>query len=80
MYLVDTNILWLERLLEQERSEEVAKFLNSIPTEKLFITDFSFHSISIILTKFKKFEILTDLTQKLSSYTIYHIKITADVK
>ena len=32
MYLVDTNI-WLERLLEQERSEEVAKFLNSIPTE-----------------------------------------------
>ena len=58
MYLVDTNI-WLERLLEQERSEEVAKFLNSIPTEKLFITDFSFHSISIVLTKFKKFEILT---------------------
>ncbi len=41
MYLVDTNI-WLERLLEQERSEEVAKFLNSIPTEKLFITIFLF--------------------------------------
>jgi len=58
MYLVDTNI-WLERLLEQERSEEVAKFLNLIPTEKLFITDFSFHSISIILTKLRKFKILT---------------------
>ena len=64
MYLVDTNI-WLERLLEQERSEEVAKFLNSIPTEKLFITDFSFHSISIILTKFKKFEILTKFVHDL---------------
>ena len=48
MYLVDTNI-WLERLLEQERSEEVAKFLNFIPTEKLFITDFSFHSINIFI-------------------------------
>ena len=47
MYLVDTNI-WLERLLEQERSEE-----------KLFITNFSFHSISIILTKLRKFKILT---------------------
>jgi len=58
MYLVDTNI-WLERLLEQERNEEVAKFLNLIPTEKLFITDFSFHSISIILTKLRKFKILT---------------------
>jgi len=64
MYLVDTNI-WLERLLEQERSEEVAKFLNSIPTEKLFITDFSFHSISIVLTKFKKFEILTKFVHDL---------------
>jgi len=42
MYLIDTNI-WLERLLEQERSDEVAELLNSISTEKLFITDFSFH-------------------------------------
>jgi predicted nucleic acid-binding protein len=57
MYLIDTNI-WLERLLDQEKSEEVRKFLHSIPTEKLFITDFSFHSISIILTKLRKFEIL----------------------
>ncbi|GAB6163757.1 hypothetical protein JCM12298_29170 [Desulfothermus naphthae] len=64
MYLVDTNI-WLERLLEQERSDEVAELLNSISTEKLFITDFSFHSIGIILTKFKKFEILTKFVHDL---------------
>lgn len=31
MYLVDTNI-WLERLLDQERSDEVARFLDHVPT------------------------------------------------
>ena len=43
MYLVDTNI-WLERLLEQARAEEVGRFLAQIPSDQLFITDFSFHS------------------------------------
>ncbi len=57
MYLVDTNI-WLERLLDQEKSEEVKKFLHTIPSKKLYITDFSFHSIAIILTRLKKSEIL----------------------
>ena len=50
MYLVDTNI-WLERLLEQTRSEEVGKFLERIPGDKLYLTDFTFHSIGIILTR-----------------------------
>ena len=30
MYLVDTNV-WLERLLDQERSSEVGQFLASVP-------------------------------------------------
>ncbi len=34
MYLVDTNV-WLERLLEQARAEEVAQFLDRTPSEIL---------------------------------------------
>lgn len=50
MFLVDTNI-WLERLLEQVRSEEVGQFLEQIPSDQLLITDFSFHSIGVILNR-----------------------------
>jgi len=57
MYLVDTNV-WLERLLEQARAEEVAQFLDRIPSERLFITDFAFHSIGVILTRLYKAEAL----------------------
>ena len=64
MYLVDTNI-WLERLLDQEKSEEVKKFLDIVPSQKLYITDFSFHSIAIILTRLKKFDILKKFIQDL---------------
>ncbi len=39
MYLVDTNV-WLERLLSQAKSAEVAKFLNRVPSNELYITDF----------------------------------------
>jgi predicted nucleic acid-binding protein len=53
MYLLDTNI-WLERLLDQEHSDEVAQFLNQIPGEQLFITDFSLHSIGVILARLKQ--------------------------
>jgi len=50
LYLLDTNI-WLERLLDQERNEEVAEFLNRVPSNQIHITDFSFHSICISLLK-----------------------------
>lgn len=53
MYLVDTNI-WLERLLEQVRSEEVRQFLERVPTDQLLITDFSFHSIGVIFHRLKR--------------------------
>ncbi len=55
MYLVDTNV-WLERLLEQKMSENVKEFFDNKPSETLFITDFSFHSIGIIMTKLGKRE------------------------
>ena len=53
MYLVDTNI-WLERLLEQDRSEEVRQLLDRVPTDQLLITDFSFHSIGVIFHRLKR--------------------------
>jgi predicted nucleic acid-binding protein len=44
MYLVDTNI-WLERLLDQERSVEVGEFLSAVHSDQMGITDFSVCSI-----------------------------------
>ena len=50
MYLVDTNV-WLERLLDQERSWEVGRFLDLVSSDQLFITVFAFHSIGIVLSR-----------------------------
>jgi predicted nucleic acid-binding protein len=55
-YLVDTNV-WLERLLDQEKSIIVSKFFDIIPTDSLFVSDFSIHSIGVILSRLKKFDI-----------------------
>jgi len=57
MYLVDTNV-WLERLLDQTKANEVRQFLDNIPSEHLFITDFSFHSIGVVLHKLKRMDAL----------------------
>ncbi|MCS6304048.1 MAG: type II toxin-antitoxin system VapC family toxin [Nitrospira sp.] len=62
MYLVDTNV-WLERLLEQERSSEVRRFLDSTETSQIFLTDFSFHSIGLILTRLNKSTLLLNFVQ-----------------
>ena len=53
MYLVDTNV-WLERLLDQARSEEVGQFLDRTPPEQIFITDFAFHSLAIVLIRLNR--------------------------
>ena len=50
MYLVDTNV-WLERLLDQERSAEVGQFLGAIASDELLMSDFTLHSIGIILDR-----------------------------
>ncbi|NJK95774.1 MAG: type II toxin-antitoxin system VapC family toxin [Bacteroidales bacterium] len=55
-YLVDTNV-WLERLLDQEKSEVASKFFDLIPTDSLFVSDFSIHSIGVILSRLKKDDI-----------------------
>jgi hypothetical protein len=48
----------LENLLDQERAKEVKEFLNNVKTNRLYISDFTLHSIGIILTKFKKYDTL----------------------
>ncbi len=55
-YLVDTNV-WLERLLDQEKSVVVSKFFDLISTDSLFVSDFSIHSIGVILSRLKKYDI-----------------------
>ena len=62
MYLVDTNI-WLERLLGQAKSDEVGQFLGQISSNQLFITDFAFHSIAIILARLKRIAALLDFVE-----------------
>ena len=55
MYLVDTNI-WLERLLNQSKSDEVGRFLGSVAADRLAMTDFALHSLSIILVRLDRTE------------------------
>jgi predicted nucleic acid-binding protein len=62
VYLIDTNV-WLERLLDQARSEEVGQFLARIPSEHLFISDFAFHSIGVVLGRLKRTDVLLRFAQ-----------------
>jgi predicted nucleic acid-binding protein len=62
MYLVDTNV-WLERFLGQTRADEVRLFLDTTFSEQLFMTDFAFHSIAVILTRLDRKEALLRFVQ-----------------
>jgi predicted nucleic acid-binding protein len=64
MYLVDTNV-WLERLLDQERSAEVGDFLTQISTEELLMADFTLHSIGVILDRLGQRAILPQFVDDL---------------
>ncbi len=52
-YLLDTNI-WLERMLEQERAADVAELLARVSPGQLCMTDFTLHSIGVILHRLKQ--------------------------
>ena len=58
MYLLDTNI-FLEILLNQEKSLICQDFI-SRNADKISISDFSFHSIGVILFRHKKHAIFED--------------------
>jgi predicted nucleic acid-binding protein len=62
MYLVDTNV-WLERLLDQDRSDEVRQFLDATPSDQLSITDFAFHSIGVVLSRLGQNKALVEFVQ-----------------
>ena len=62
MYLVDTNV-WLERLLDQTRANEVGHFLDRISSERLFITDFAFHSIGVVMVRLDRKDGLSRFVQ-----------------
>jgi uncharacterized protein len=51
-YQLDTNIL-LEFLLDQERADDVERFLGTVPHQSLFVTEFSVHSIGVLLLRRK---------------------------
>jgi len=87
-YLVDTNV-WLERLLDQEKSDMASKFLTSSPIDSLFVSDFSIHSIGVILSRLKKYDIfkkfLNDLfvngqIELLSLYSVDLLDVIENIK
>jgi len=49
-YLLDANI-WLELLFEQERAEDVRRFLETVPMAEIAISEFSVYSIGIALAR-----------------------------
>jgi predicted nucleic acid-binding protein len=86
-YLVDTNV-WLERLLDQEKSSIVESFLEMMPTSQLFISDFALHSIGVIFSRLKKPEVfemfLSDLflngqIERLSLNTVDLFEVVANI-
>jgi len=62
MYLVDTNV-WLERLLDQEHSDEVGRLLARVTPEQLGITDFALHSIGVVLSRLQRMDVLLRFVQ-----------------
>jgi len=64
MYLVDTNV-WLERLLDQDRSEEVGQFLSRTAADQLLMSDFTLHSIGVILNRLGQRSVLPRFVEDL---------------
>ncbi|HKT11605.1 MAG TPA: PIN domain-containing protein [Terriglobia bacterium] len=59
MFLLDTNV-WLELLLEQKDAEQVRRLMESAASQQLALTDFSLHSIGVILMRLKKDKVFLD--------------------
>lgn len=52
MYLLDTSII-LELLLDQEKADDVERFLRSSQAESLYLSEFSLYSLGIVLLRRK---------------------------
>ncbi|HTW90764.1 MAG TPA: PIN domain-containing protein [bacterium] len=62
--LIDSSVL-LELLLNQERADEVAQFFERTPHAALYVTDFAFHSVALILVSRKRGEALARFVKDL---------------
>jgi len=62
--LIDSSVL-LEFLLNQERADEVARFFERTPRAALYVTDFAFHSVALILVSRKRGEALARFVKDL---------------
>lgn len=83
MYLVDTNI-FLEVMLLRAKREECANFLKLLAEGKKSgsITDFSIHSIIVIMDNFRKKKELRTFLSSLAGYkglSIYNTRIRDEI-
>lgn len=62
MYLLDTNI-WLERLLGQAQSKVVGELLDKLPADQMLMSDFTLHSLGVILNRYHQQAIFKLLVQ-----------------
>jgi hypothetical protein len=81
MFLLDTNI-WLELLLEQEKADQVRRLLEAEEAWRFALTDFSLHSVGVVLTRLKKDGLFLDfLSDTLEDSAVRVIRLdTADLK
>ena len=75
-YLIDTNV-FLEGLLGQKRVKEVEKLFQTISLAQMAITDFSLHSIGVILFRLKKAELFISFLEDMitEGMTVFSLNI-----
>lgn len=75
MYLIDSNV-FLEALLKQKNYIKAQHFLKTNSSTDLFITDFTLHSIAILLIKDKNPDLLKMFISEvvLDKIQVLHIK------
>lgn len=61
-FLIDTNI-FLEVILEQEKAEEARAFLEKNREYKFFISDYSLHSIGLLLFRRKQHDVFQQFVE-----------------
>lgn len=84
MYLIDTNI-FLEVMLSRDRSEECRKLLRMLRDDRLrgIVTDFTIHSIIVLLDRLKRLNALKSFLQSLTAYKglcIYATPLCDEIK
>ena len=77
VFLIDSNV-FLEGLLEQDQSVKVQSFLEKTNIESLYITNFSLHSIGILLTRVKKTKLFLDFISEVILNKIKVISINPE--